>query len=57
VLNYFCVQVQGVRTKAYKLGKNSLIISIPSLSVHYEDLTRAIVLEVMKIIKEQLVGQ
>jgi hypothetical protein len=34
-----------------------LIISFPSLSVHYEDLTRAIILKGMKIINGQLVGQ
>jgi hypothetical protein len=38
-------------------GTIHLIISFPSLSIHYEDLTRAVILKGMKIINGQLVGQ
>jgi hypothetical protein len=43
--------------KPTRYGTIYLIISFPSLSVHYEDLTRAIILKGMKIINGQLVGQ
>jgi hypothetical protein len=40
-----------------RYGTTHLIISFPSLSIHYEDLTRAIIHKGMKIINGQLVGQ
>ena len=43
--------------KPTRYGTVHLIISFPSLSIHYEDLTRAIILKGMKIINGQLVGQ
>jgi hypothetical protein len=43
--------------KPTRYGTIYLIISFPSLSVHYKDLTRAIILKGMKIINGQLVGQ
>jgi len=43
--------------KPTRYGTIHLIISFSSLSIHYEDLTRAVILKGMKIIKGQLVGQ
>ena len=43
--------------KPTRYGTIHLIIIVPSLSIHYEDLTRTIILKGMKIINGQLVGQ
>jgi hypothetical protein len=43
--------------KPTRYGTIHLIISFPSLSFHYEHLTRAVILNGMKTINGQLVGQ
>jgi len=43
--------------KPTRYGTIHLIINLSLLTIHYEDLTRAIILQGMKIINRQLVGQ